>query len=881
MEFEKRVSVIVPVYNAKAYLEECLNSLVGQTIKKSEMQVVLVNDGSTDESEEICKKYCEKYDFFDYYYIENSGVSVARNFGIKKSVGKYIMYLDSDDQLTAPSVESIVDFFDGVYDEVDLVTYYIQPYKDGALLNPHARYNKLLTHTGVFDLEKNPYVIQTTMNICVKNTGENNELFNEKMTSQEDQEYINRILMDKLMIGYCAQACYMYNRDNESSCVSTKFYAYYLFESSLRYFENLFSLFEDKVPKYFQAVFFHDLRWKLTNKILFPFHYEGEKFENAMNRIKKLLERVDTNIIVKNPSINKKHIHFWLNLKPNVHPTIYINNEAADVVADGKTIERNKRISLRIIKIVPLDDGRLRIRCECAMGIYDYMPRPPKIYVVENGEEKKELSLYRSSYSYVSTNIMTNKVYGFEYSLDPEKISKISFKAVVDSYEFDVRVNFMGMAVFRHKIRFYSYARGGYIISYYNDSLLFEKKTREEIAEFEKAQAFNFNKETYVYNLKLEAIDYRLAHRVWLYSDLQSVLKDNAYYQFQNDFKHRDGIERYYVYTKPYEEIEHLFTDEQKKYLVEFGSYKHQLLYLASEIIFTSFFGREAISPYELESEELNYSDIEHFKVIYMQHGILHASYVNKYSAERANCHKIVVSSHFEIENLEKKYQYKDDELIKFGMPRYSQIDKTAKPQNRILFAPSWRSYFAANETANTYNISLDTFKNSDYYKGFKKFLSDERLLKALEKSKTVIDVKMHPIIRDHVSNLFDFDSKNINVVKGDVKLENYAAFVTDFSSFVFDFAYLCRPIMYFVPDYVQFKSGMNLYRELDLPFEKAFGPFSSDAETAAEELSKIVERNFACEEQYEERMKNFYLPLENCEEKIYRYVFENMAKQE
>ncbi|MDO4380618.1 MAG: glycosyltransferase family 2 protein, partial [Clostridia bacterium] len=591
MEFQKRVSVIVPVYNAKAYLEECLNSLVGQTIKKSEMQVVLVNDGSTDESEEICKKFCEKYDFFDYYYIENSGVSVARNFGIKKSVGKYIMYLDSDDQLTSASVESIVDFFDGVYDEVDLVTYYIQPYKDGALLNPHARYHKLLTHTGVFDLEKNPYVIQTTMNICVKNMGENNELFNEKMTSQEDQEYINRILMDKLMIGYCAQACYMYNRDNESSCVSTKFHAYYLFESSLRYFENLFSLFEDKVPKYFQAVFFHDLRWKLTNKILFPFHYEGAEFENAMNRIKKLLERVDTNIIVKNPSINKKHIHFWLNLKPNVHPTIYVNNEAADVVADGKTIERNKRISLRIIKIVPLDDGRLRIRCECAMGIYDYMPRPPKFYVVENGEEKKELSLYRSSYSYVATNIMTNNVYGFEYSLDPEKISKISFKAVVDSYEFDVRVNFMGMAVFRHKIRFYSYARGGYIISYYNDSLLFEKKTREEIAEFEKAQALNFNKETYVYNLKLEAIDYRLAHRVWLYSDLQSVLKDNAYYQFQNDFKHKDGIERYYVYTKPYEEIEHLFTDEQKEYLVEFGSYKHQLIYLSSEIIFTSFFG--------------------------------------------------------------------------------------------------------------------------------------------------------------------------------------------------------------------------------------------------------------------------------------------------
>ena len=881
LDFKYRVSVIVPVYNAQNYLKECLDSLVGQTIDKSELQIILVNDGSTDESGKICEEYCEKHPYFEYYYIENSGVSVARNFGIKKAEGKYIMYLDSDDQLTAASIQSIADFFDGVYDEIDLVTYYIQPYKDGKLLTPHQRYSKLLTHTGVFDLEKNPYIIQTTMNICVKNMREENEFFNENMTSQEDQEYINRILMKKLLIGYCAQACYMYNRDNESSCVSTKFHAYYLFESSIGYFENLFSIFEDKVPRYFQAVFFHDLRWKLTTKILFPFHYNEEEFENAMNRIKKLLARVDTNIIVKNPSINKKHIHYWLNLKPNVHPTAYINKEAADVVADGKTIERNKRVSLRIIKIVPLDDGRLRIRCECAMGIYEYMPDAPKIFVVENATEKKELSLYRSSYSYVATNIMTNKVYGFEYSFDPEKVKKISFKAEIDSYEFDIRINFMGMAVFRHKLRFYSYARGGYIMSYYNDSLLFEKRTREEIAEFEKVQTLNFNKETYVRDLKLEAIEKRLSSRIWLYSDLQSVLKDNAYYQFQNDFKHKDGIERYYVYTKPYEEIENLFTEEQKKYLVEFGSYEHQLLYLSSEIIFTSFFGREAISPFVLESEEMNYADIEHFKVIYMQHGILHASYVNKYSAERANCHKIVVSSHFEVENLTTKYQYRDDELIKFGMPRYSHINKASKPKNRVLFAPSWRSYFAANETANTYSINLETFKKSDYYLGFKNFLSDKNLQLALKKSGVVIDVKMHPIIRDHVSDLFDFGCENINVVKGDVNLEDYDAFVTDFSSFVFDFAYLCRPIMYFVPDYAQFKSGMNLYRELDLPFEKAFGPFVTDASAAAKELSKLLENSFECEEVYKNRMENFYLPLENCEENIYNYVLKSMAKPE
>lgn len=53
------------------------------------------------------------------------------------------------------------------------------------------------------------------------------------------------------------------------------------------------------------------------------------------------------------------------------------------------------------------------------------------------------------------------------------------------------------------------------------------------------------------------------------------------------------------------------------------------------------------------------------------------------------------------------------------------------------------------------------------------------------------------------------------------VDIEDYTMFITDFSSFVFDFACLCRPVLYFVPDYGQFKAGMNHYRELDLPFEK------------------------------------------------------------
>ncbi len=876
MDFEYKVSVIVPVYNAEEYLEDCLDSIEEQTVDKKDIELILINDGSKDNSHKICEKYAEKYSYIKYINKENTGVSKTRNMGIRNAKGKYILFLDSDDKLTSNSIENIVKFFDSVYDQVDLVTYFIQPYKGDVLLKPHSRFESDLTITGVYDLEENPYIIQTTMNICVKNLFENNCYFNEEMKRQEDQEYINRVLERTFKIGYCSQATYMYNRNNENSSVATNFHAYYLFEDSMKYFEDLFARYEDKVPRYYQAIFFHDLRWKLTSRILYPFHYSEEKFEEAINRIKALLARVETNIIVKNPAISKRHIHYWLNLKPNVFPVAYVTDDKVRIVAEGYSIETTVRASIRLVRFEQTNDGKLRLRGVIESTIYDYIDDEPELYVIENTEHEKRLDVFESKYGYVGTNIRTNKAYGFDYLIDPEKTENFSFKCIVEGRSFSVSLNFMGTAVFKHKNRFYSFARGKYIISYNKDTIYISEKTKEEIYDFEKSQVSAFVKSTSIAELKNEAIEYRFKHRVWLYFDSNSVEKDNGYYQFINDFGKDDGVDRYYVYSRPYEEIEHLFTDEQKEYLIEFGSKAHNLFYLAAEIIITSFFGRESISPFVTEGEESDYYDIEHFRIVYMQHGVLHATYPIKYSAENGRCDKVVVSTSFEIENMTKKYAFREEDLIRCGMPRYEHINRDSKAKNRIILAPSWRSYFAKNVTPTTYQVSSGSFCSTDYFINFQKFLNDERLHKALEEYDIYLDVKMHPIINDIVSDLFSADSERINFVS-EANLGDYKLFITDFSSFVFDYAYLCRPILYFVPDYDQFRSGMNLYRELDLPFEDAFGPFVTEPEKAVDELIKICERDFVPEEIYCKRMDEFYLPMSNCCEGIYNYIYNEM----
>lgn len=92
----KSVSVIVPVYNMESYLEKCMDSLVNQTL--DDIEIIVVNDGSVDNSLKILNKYKKKYpEKVQVINQENSGISVARNNGLKKATGKYVGFVDSDD----------------------------------------------------------------------------------------------------------------------------------------------------------------------------------------------------------------------------------------------------------------------------------------------------------------------------------------------------------------------------------------------------------------------------------------------------------------------------------------------------------------------------------------------------------------------------------------------------------------------------------------------------------------------------------------------------------------------------------------------------------------------------------------------------------------
>lgn len=143
----EKVSIVVPIYNVEKYLEKCLDSLVTQTYDNIEM--ILVNDGSTDQSLQIAEKYLKKYEQIRLIDQENGGLSKARNTGMKLAKGKYLCFVDSDDWLEPNTVQEIVARMEA--ENLDLCLYGANGYlsdENETKQYPEGDYNYSINYSG-------------------------------------------------------------------------------------------------------------------------------------------------------------------------------------------------------------------------------------------------------------------------------------------------------------------------------------------------------------------------------------------------------------------------------------------------------------------------------------------------------------------------------------------------------------------------------------------------------------------------------------------------------------------------------------------------------------------------------------------------------------
>ncbi len=873
------VSVIIPFYNAEDTLNRCLASLTAQVFKFSQIEIILVNDGSEDSSSDICAGYTSEYSNFVYIEQEHSGVSAARNRGIEAATGRYVMFLDADDYLGKNAIEKAVSFFDKRYDDVDVVSFHEIKKVNGNLVDQMR--NKYLKKTGVYDLGKYPFALQLRISIIIKNGF--SARFDEGMVFQEDQKFCAELLKGTMKLGYVANANYYYDVKNDSS-VSMYYSPITSFETTVDFFEKLFAYYLDKgeeIPAYFQAQFFHDCSWKFKDGKLWPYHYSPEDLDKAKNRVKTLLRNVDSKLIMDYPLLDAYEKLYWIRQKDEKKLTGYPDTSGVYIFEGRDRLYNRNKVEIILCKIRVENPG-IYIRAHLKSPLFSLSDKP--VLQVDGYPEPENIELIDCAAGYYKTKEKNNVFWGFEYRFDlMEEKKSVDFLLTLNG--IPLPVSFYNMPTVEFSSDTSEYLADDILVKQGSNNLVFYRMKGNSLIK-KRAQLTKEIKDKQEKMIKMTADSGDVRERIWLYSDLPGVACDNAYYQFLNDIGKEDGIQRFYVVSDAKDPVSQPVVAVSPASVVKRGSSKHIELFFNAEKILTSFIEEDVYWPIDADSRK-RFRGMFNAEIVYLQHGVLHARLPWYYSKYKTMIDKIVVSSSYEKNTLTERYDYLEKDIIPCGMSRLDRYDGMLTEKNsesteksgdresagkRVIFAPSWRSYLIITPSeGGDREPCAEKLTRSRYFEGIKEFLQSEKLLGLLRQNNIRLDYKLHPEFeKTYGTNMIVTDKGVISEVNGIVDFSVYDAIITDFSSLLYDFVYQNKPVIYYVTDYDEFRCGMNHYRELEVPVEDGMGELALSVDEAVSSLKKVIDNDFEVLTDYREKYRNFFFDVKGHGDMLY-----------
>lgn len=345
-----KYTVIIPIYNSQDYLDECILSVINQTISfKDYINIIFINDGSTDNSEKICLKYQKRFpENILYYKTENSGPSAARNKGLELTPENtdYVLFLDSDDKIAKNCIEQCEKFF-LEYPDINIAVlpvFYFE--KSSGPIKLNERFHQQSRIVNIFNEYNSPqfYIGGTILNYqLVKNCR-----FNENMSFWEDALFINQLIIQEGKYGLISNTKYFYRRRNTNDSlvdISWKNKSRYIdlikqgYESLLKYSKNLYNYY---LP-YVQYLVIYHLK-------LFAFRKNSDALLEVLNKkeralfietVKNLLKKIDDQYILEQ-NTQTLYKDFFLLLKHGDNSRLPKRNDI-DKINRGQAITITKK----------------------------------------------------------------------------------------------------------------------------------------------------------------------------------------------------------------------------------------------------------------------------------------------------------------------------------------------------------------------------------------------------------------------------------------------------------------------------------------------------------------------------------------------------------
>ena len=211
-----KISIIIPIYNKEKYIERCINSVINQTY--SNLEIILVNDGSKDRSGEVCDEYKKKDSRIVVIHKENGGCGSARNCGIDAATGEYIMFIDGDDYIENEMCEILYDNITSSNTDI-CACFFKYKQKDGNILYENYSDDKELSEVKIYNgieflelLYRGPFQNGLVVSLC--NKIYKKELFNDIRLKEgiifEDDEFCTRLYNESIHVKLIPKYLYTY-----------------------------------------------------------------------------------------------------------------------------------------------------------------------------------------------------------------------------------------------------------------------------------------------------------------------------------------------------------------------------------------------------------------------------------------------------------------------------------------------------------------------------------------------------------------------------------------------------------------------------------------------------------------------------------------------
>lgn len=872
-----KFSIIIPFYNVEKYIRDSIESIINQTLGfEKNIQMILIDDGSTDNSLNIALEYESRYpENIRILQKNNEGQACARNLGLKYAKGKYVNFLDSDDYLSRNTLKEVFNFFEENEDEIDIVAIPMLLFER---VKGEHRLNYKFEKTGILDLSQNPNnPLLSSASAFIKWDAIKNRRFDTNLVNLEDALLINEILLDKKRYGVLNTCHYYYRQRMERTSTvdridrQKEYYTPRLKHFYKKLIDDCLSK-EGHVPKFIQYLMVYDLQWLIKTQTLDILDDETE-IDEFWHYLNYVLSHIDEEVILENENIH-----------PGIRPIFLylLGNEKRRVMGENNSIQMKlgpydldelnvHKIWLDIVKI---HENKLNL---AGMIISYFSTEEYSIRIIKKDSNNE-------STEYVCGNVKNNTpfrdvhtkldfewkyCYNFdvEIPLTPNVESELIFMVDYDygnnKSSFELLLDFNKIC----KISKYGayIPKKPYIILLKGSKLYIKTYSSTSMLRYE----FNNLKKIIGDhpNFFMQAVLIRMAYlilypfmnnrRIWIFADRPEFSEDNGKFLFKYAVSQDDDVEKYFVVNKDsssYKEMRKI-----SKNTVAFKSLKHKILFLFAEKNISSYANINFTNPFFGKNMDL-YKGIETTEKVFLQHGVTKdniSNFINKFKQDLS---LIVTVSQIEKESfLEEGYDYDESTIQVLGFPRYDNL-KNISGRKQILLMPTWRLQLSTEED----------FLNSSYYEYLNDFLNSTELAGILERFGYKLLFKPHPELLKYL-DLLDIP-KYITLATDESYQDLFnesSLLITDYSSVFFDFAYLKKPVIYYHPDDdYHYDEGYFDYETM------GFGDVIKNSRGLFEKIRYYLDNDCEMEKKYKESVDEFFEYVDdNNSKRVYEFL--------